>query len=329
MENQNTELVKQNGAVSTTEKPREKTAIERIKELMTSDEVAKRFKDLLGKRAQGFIVSVMQIVQSNDLLKKADPHSVYAAAATAAVLDLPLNNNFGFAYIVPYAKDDYDRQGNNIRKQYAQFQMGYKGFIQLAQRSGLFKTISVTQVYEGQLIEENPLTGFTFDFTKKTSEKIIGYASYFELLNGFNKTMYMSTEMAEAHGKKYSQTYKQGFGLWKTDFDTMAMKTILKLLLSKYAPLSIEMQRAVQSDQAVIGDVETVEVDYVDNEIRQVDPVAQALEINAATTQAQLKVIQPFVADENTELFVDKMAALKAANKNKKNDGEQKKIEMP
>ena len=116
MENQNTELVKQNGAVSTTEKPREKTAIERIKELMTSDEVAKRFKDLLGKRAQGFIVSVMQIVQSNDPLKKADPHSVYAAAATAAVLDLPLNNNFGFAYIVPYAKDDYDRQGNNIRK---------------------------------------------------------------------------------------------------------------------------------------------------------------------------------------------------------------------
>lgn len=281
-EEQNTGLAKQDGQ-------RKKSAVDKIKDLMSSEEVAKRFRDLLGKRAQGFIVSVMQVVSSNDLLKKADPHSVYAAAATAAVLDLPLNNNFGFAYIVPYAKDDIDEQGNRIRKQFAQFQMGYKGFIQLAQRSGLFKTISVTEVYEGQLIEENPLTGFAFDFTKKTSNKIIGYASYFELLNGFQKTMYMTKEMAEAHGKKYSQTYKQGFGLWKTDFDTMAMKTVMKLLLSKYAPLSIEMQRAVVADQAVINDIETQDIEYVDNDTKALDPVAQALEINSATTQIELK----------------------------------------
>ena len=328
MSEQTNQVATTNNSVATAP-ARQKTAVERIKDLMSSDEVAKRFKDLLGKRSQGFIVSVMQIVSSNELLKKADPHSVYAAAATAAVLDLPLNNNFGFAYIVPYAKDDLDEQGNKIRKQYAQFQMGYKGFIQLAQRSGLFKTISVTEVYEGQLMEENPLTGFAFDFTKRSSDKIIGYASYFELLNGFQKTMYMSKDMAEAHGKKYSQTYKQGFGLWKTDFDTMAMKTVMKLLLSKYAPLSIEMQRAVVADQAIINEIETTEVEYVDNDHKQIDPAAQALEIKAATTQAQLKTLRPFVTDENTELFADKMTELKAANKSKKNDGEQGKIEMP
>src|SRR4051812_24035048 len=99
--------------VPETNKPnKELTPVNRIKNLLNSDEVTKKFKDLLGKRAQGFIVSVMQVVTSNDLLKKADPHSVYAAAATAAILDLPLNNNFGFAYIVPYEQDSYDDKGN-------------------------------------------------------------------------------------------------------------------------------------------------------------------------------------------------------------------------
>jgi len=240
-----------------------------------------------------------------------------------------LNNNFGFAYIVPYAKDDYDEKGNKIRKQYAQFQMGYKGFIQLAQRSGLFKTISVTEVYEGQLIEENPLTGFAFDFTKKTSDKVIGYASYFELLNGFQKTLYMTREMAEQHGKRYSQTYQKGFGLWKSDFDMMAMKTVMKLLLSKYAPLSIEMQRAVVADQSVINEIETQDVEYVDNEVEKIDPEAQAIEIKEATSQMQLKTLRPFVAEENIDLWADKMASLKKSSKSGKGEVVQAQIEMP
>lgn len=295
---ENTELATQNTTIATQKK--EPTPVERIKNLLNSDEVTKKFKDLLGKRAQGFIVSVMQVVASNDLLKKSEPASVYAAAATAAILDLPLNNNFGFAYIVPYAKDDIDNEGKQIRKQYAQFQMGYKGFIQLAQRSGLFKTISVTEVYEGQLIEENPLTGFVFDFPKRKSDKIIGYASYFELLNGFQKTMYMNKDMAERHGKKYSQTYKQGFGLWKTDFDTMSMKTVLKLLLSKYAPLSIEMQRAVISDQAIVVDSDTMEVDYVDNEDKQLETDEQKA-IAQEVANEKLNSLK----DENGQLKMD------------------------
>ena len=220
------------------------------KDFFQKDGIKAKFQELLGKRSSQFITSVLQVTASNDLLKKATPESIYGAAVTAAVLDLPIQNNLGFAYIVPY--------GNQ-----AQFQLGYKGLIQLSLRSGQFKNISVCEIYEGQIVSENPLTGYVFDFTKKTSEKIIGYAAYFSLLNGFEKTEYMSKEKLEAHGKKFSQTYKKGFGVWKDDFDAMAKKTVLKLMLSKYAPLSVEMQKAITFDQSVTKDGETVE--YVDN----------------------------------------------------------------
>jgi recombination protein RecT len=227
-----------------------------VKALFNSDDVKKKFNELLGKRAPQFMTSVLQIVASNEMLKGADPVSVYQSAAVAATLDLPLNNNLGFAYIVPY---------NNKGKTVAQFQLGYKGFIQLAQRSGQFKTISASPIYDGQIIEANPLTGYKFDFTKRTSDVVCGYAAFFQLLNGFEKTLYMTVSELQAHGKEYSQTYKRGFGLWETDFDAMAIKTVLKLLLSRFAPLSVEMQRAVIADQAEIKDVDMVNVSYVDN----------------------------------------------------------------
>ena len=151
------------------------------KALFSQDNIKKKFEELMGKKAQGFITSVLQIVSSNKLLADAEPYSVYNAAAVAATLDLPLNNNLGFAYIVPYNQKQPDGSHQTV----AQFQMGYKGFIQLAQRSGQFKSISAAPIFEGQLIEENPLTGFVFDFTKKKSDTIIGYAAYFRLLNGF------------------------------------------------------------------------------------------------------------------------------------------------
>jgi recombination protein RecT len=238
-----------------------------VQNLFAKEDVRARFTEMLGKKAQGFITSVLQITTSNELLKNADPLSIYNAAATAATLDLPLNNNLGFAYIIPYKQRD--KEGNF--KDVAQFQLGYKGFIQLAQRSGQFQTISASPIYEGQLIEQNPLTGFVFDFTKKTSDKVIGYASYFKLINGFEKTLFMSVDEMNKHGVRFSKTFAKGFGLWKDDFDSMALKTVLKLLLSKFAPLSIEMQRAVMSDQAIINDVETQDVTYVDNEPAKID----------------------------------------------------------
>lgn len=240
------------------------------KSLFSKDDVQQKFKDLLGKKAQGFITSVLQIVNSNNLLKNADPMSIYNAAATAATLDLPINNNLGFAYIIPYNQSFKDENGNWGKKAVAQFQLGYKGFIQLAQRSGQFKTISATAIYEGQLVSSNPLLGFEFDFTKKTSETIIGFAAYFKLINGFEKMFYMTNEEMKAHGLKFSQSYSKNDSIWQKDFVGMGCKTVLKLLLSKFAPLSIEMQKAISTDQAVINNEEGTDVSYVDNEHEEI-----------------------------------------------------------
>jgi len=281
-----------------------------VKNLFGKDEVRNKFQELLGKRAPSFITSVLQIVASNDLLSKADPHSVYHSAAVAATLDLPLNNNLGFAYIVPYNQ----KQKDGTYKQVAQFQMGYKGFIQLAQRSGQFRTISATPVYEGQLIEQNPLLGFRFDFTKRTTETVIGYASYFQLLNGFEKTLYISVEDLKKHGVKYSQTFKKGFGLWKDDFDAMAIKTVLKLLLSKFAPLSIDMQRAVITDQGIVNDAEAQDITYADNEETLIDKESErvVLMIQDAQSVEELKAVEPHLKDGQMDLYTVKLDELKA-----------------
>jgi recombination protein RecT len=286
-----------------------------VKTLFSQDNVRKKFEEMMGKKAQGFITSVLQIVASNNLLANADPMSVYNSAAVAATLDLPLNNNLGFAYIIPFNQKQPDGQ----YKQVAQFQLGYKGFIQLAQRSGQFKTISATPIYEGQLIEQNPLTGFVFDFTKKKSEIIVGYAAYFQLLNGFEKTLYMSSEQLKSHGSKYSQTFKKGFGLWKDDFDAMAIKTVLKLLLAKFAPLSIEMQRAVISDQAVINNAETEDVTYVDNEVVEVDKEAERIQlmISDCLTMEDLKALQKANPTMDEELIKAQEFIIKAKEKKK------------
>ena len=188
----------------------------------------------------------------------------------------------------------------------AQFQLGYKGFIQLAQRSGQFKTISATPIYEGQLIEANPLTGYVFDFTKRASEKIIGFASYFSLVNGFEKTLYMTVEEMTGHGQKYSKTF--GNGLWQTDFIGMGNKTAIKLLLSKFAPLSIEMQRAVVVDQSLINDDKGEDVTYIDHEPELLEPVDHELERARqlfSDCQTQKELDEVFSKMENPELRED------------------------
>lgn len=245
----------------------EQTQALTIKNLFGRDEVRNKFQEMLGKRAPSFITSVLQIVASNNLLAKADPHSVYHSAAVAATLDLPLNNNLGFAYIIPYNQ----KQPDNTWKVVAQFQMGYKGFIQLAQRTGQFKSLGATRVFDGQLKKNDPLMGPTFDWDAKKSDLIIGYAAAFSLVNGFEKIVYWSQADLEKHGMKYSQTYKKGYGLWKDDFDAMATKTVIKLLLSKYAPLSIDMQKAVVVDQAIINNEDATDITYVDNEPAQIE----------------------------------------------------------
>lgn len=241
-----------------------------VKTLFAKDEVKQKFQEMMGKRAASFITSVLQIASQNEMLAKAEPMSIYQSAAVAATLDLPLNNSLGFAYIVPYNI----KQKDGTWKVVAQFQIGAKGFKQLALRSGQFVTINDTDVREGELKHYNRLTGeiefeWIQDVQVRLSKKIIGYASYFKLLNGFEKTYYMTVDELNDHGLRFSQTFKKGFGLWKDDFDGMARKTVIKLNLSKNAPLSVEMQKAVVADQSVVNDAETEDVEYVDNDTEQ------------------------------------------------------------
>jgi len=292
------------------------------KALFGRDDVKAKFAEMLGKRSTSFITSVLQIVASNALLAKADPNSIYQAAAVAATLDLPINNNLGFAYIIPFNQKFKAPDGSWQTKTVAQFQLGYKGFIQLAQRSGQFKTLSATPIYEGQIKEENPLTGYVFDFTKKTSDKVVGYASFFELMNGFQKTLFMTTDQIRAHGGRYSQNFSNDKSLWKTDFDAMATKTVLKLLLSKFAPLNVEMQKAVISDQAEIRDAETLDVNYVDSvsEVAEEQTENKELQrirvlIEDSKTIEDLEALSQDVPEELNELYTQRHKALSNASK--------------
>lgn len=212
-----------------------------LKGMLGSEAVKKRFNELLGKKAPGFISSLLSVVNNNKLLAKADPVTVISAEAMAAALDLPINQNLGFAYIVPYGGQ-------------AQFQMGYKGYIQLAMRTGQYKTINAVEIYEGEVEEVNRITG-EYKFGERSSDKIVGYMAYFRLVNGFEKYLYMSVKQMQAHAKKYSHGYKGGTEKWGlADFHTMAIKTVLKRLISKYGVLSIEMTNGQQMAMALEND---------------------------------------------------------------------------
>ena len=235
-----------------------------IKAYVSDAKIRQKFEEVLGKKTQGFLASVMQVANQPQL-KSAVPATVIKAAMMAATLDLPINNNLGFAYIVPYKRKFKDAQGKWSESLEAQFQMGYKGFIQLAQRSGQFARIAATPVFEGQLISANPLLGYEFDWTVPNQGEAIGYVAFFKLLNGFTAELYMSTADVKKHAGKYSQSFKYGSGVWKDNFESMALKTVTKLLLSKQAPLSIEMQTAQLADQSIVRDVETNDFDYIDH----------------------------------------------------------------
>lgn len=201
-----------------------------VKELLSSISFKKRFEEILDKRAPQFMASIVNLVNSDTGLQQCQPISVIQSCVMAATMNLPIDKNLGYAWIVPY---------NNK----ATFQIGYKGYIQLALRSGQYRAINVIDVHEGELIEWNPLTEeFNIDFKQKTSDAIIGYAGYFELLNGFRKAVYWSKEDIQAHRRRFSKT-KSG-GVWDTDFDAMARKTVIRNMLSKWGILSIDMQMA-------------------------------------------------------------------------------------
>lgn len=242
-----------------------------VKGLMDSPAVKKRFEEVLCERAPQYMSSIVNLVNSDTNLKKCEPMSVIASCMVAATMDLPVDKNLGYAWVVPY-------------KDKAQFQMGYKGFIQLALRTGQYKAINVVEIREGELISWNPLSEeVEIDFTERKSNKVIGYAGYFKLLNGFEKTVYWSKEDMEAHAKKFSKTYNFKNSVWQTDFDSMAKKTVIRNLLSKWGILSIEMQKAYTADNNTIKESilneDTMEIDFeageVIEEVEYTEPVQE------------------------------------------------------
>lgn len=238
-----------------------------VSSLIASPSYKRKFQDVLGKKAPGFIASIIS-ASKNDL-SKCDSNSTLSAAMIAATLDLPINQNLGFAYLIPY-------WSSKEKKFITQFQMGYKGFIQLAIRSGQYKTINAIEVYENEILRQNRLTGeieLNQDESMINKDHVIGYMGYFRLLNGFEKVFYMSVDDVEKHAKTYSQSYSSEKdwvvkgSMWTTNFDSMAKKTVLKQLISKYGIMSIEMQTAIESDQAYID--ENNNPVYVDNQVAE------------------------------------------------------------
>lgn len=276
------------------------------KDLFAQKSIQQRFEAILGKKAQGFISSVLQVINGNNLLKTSDPATVLNAAATAASLDLPINPNLGFAWIVPY-------------KGKAQFQVGWKGFVQLALRTGQYKRINATAVYENQFNSFNRLTEhLDANFGIEGEGEIVGYAAYFLLNNGMEKMAYWSKAEVIKHANKYSQTYgkkKNGrlvHSPWNDEdqFDAMCLKTVLKNTLSKWGIMSIEMQTAHLADQAVQhreGQYDYVDNDTVDIEHSEEEHIRIMQFIEKAETKEELQKVREKLSPEHLETYKDEL----------------------
>lgn len=264
-----------------------------LQALMSNAGVMTKLNSVLGseKKAAAFASSVISVANGNSLLRNANPMTVLGSAMVAATLDLSVVPTLGMAYIVPY-------------KGQAQFQLGWKGLVELAMRSGQYKNIIVEEVHEGELVKKNKFTGdYEFDEDAKTSDNVIGYMANFQLTNGFSKTIYWTIDEVKAHATKFSQAYRGGRNTpWVTDFDAMAKKTVLKSLLSKFGPKSLQMQQAVVFDQASVKpktdengemdlNIDAFDTEYIDNEGTKAQ-IADAAAAAAGVQDAQAEEVK-------------------------------------
>jgi recombination protein RecT len=215
------------------------TPVDRLKNVMSSESVQQQFKNALKENSSLFVASVIDLFASDTYLQKCNPSLVVMECLKAATLKLPINKSLGFAYVVPYKK-----QGVDV----PQFQLGYKGYIQLAMRTGQYQRLNDGIVYQGQKVDFDPISGDMTITGTKESEEATGYFAFFRLNNGFEKLVYFSKENAAAHGKKFSKSYSKDSSPWKTQFDAMALKTCWRKLLGKYGILSVEMSNAIAND---------------------------------------------------------------------------------
>lgn len=273
-----------------------KSLVTQIRDCVSGSGVRKKFYEIMGEKAAQYMASIVNIAAK--FPEGTDPNSIMAAAFVGATYDLPIDSNLGFSAIVPYNGSYYNPQTRQYEsKKEAQFQIMYKGFIQLAIRSGQYEKMNCSEVYQDELKSYNPITGeleFVDDFTNCTDrdngddDKIVGYYAWFKLKTGFSHELFMTTQSVTAHAKKYSQSYRNDLNKnkkaspWSTNFKAMALKTVIKLLLSKWGILSVDMQRAVEDDQKIFD--KDGNSDYGDNKQEEIidvtpqeitDPFAQ------------------------------------------------------
>lgn len=291
-----------------TEIQKQERPIDLFKSVINAPSVQAQFNNALGEHKDAFVASLIDLFTGDKSLQSCKPQMVIAEALRAATLRLPLNKALGFAYIVVYNNNVKNADGSFSKVPTPTFIPGYKGYIQLAMRTGQYRTINADYVYEGELRKVNKLSGeIAFDGEKK-SDKIVGYFCYFELLNGFNKTLYVSVEDMAAYAKRYSPSIpknttvemliaKANDGIvskkvgWEGNFNDMALKTTIRRLLSKYGYLSVEMQNALSKDveeqemesrNDIIEEnankktisIETVNVEEVDTETGEIKETA-------------------------------------------------------
>lgn len=220
-----------------------------LKTILNNDTMRQSFRNVLEESAGAFMASILELYQSDTALQECDPNKIILEALKAATLKLPINKQLGFAYIIPY-------------KGVPQFQLGYKGYIQLAQRSGQYRYINADVVYEGEQVTYDRITGMLMITGEATSDMPIGYFAYFQLLNGFEKCVYWTREKVEAHAKRYSKAWNRQNSPWHTNFDAMALKTVIRNIISKYGVMSVEFANAVAEDTSV---EERIEGEIVEN----------------------------------------------------------------
>lgn len=227
-----------------------KTPMEKMKSVLSSESVQEQFKNALAENSSLFVASLIDVYGSDAYLQKCSPALVVAEALKAAVLKLPISKGLGFAYIVPY-KQSRKEGGKWVSELIPQMQIGYKGYLQLAMRSGIYRFINADVVLEGELQAHDKLTGQIDLSGEPISGEIVGYFAYIETVNGFRKAIFWSHEKVLAHAKTYSKSFDSKKSAWATNFEAMALKTVLKALLSKYGQMSVEMAGALSADQAI------------------------------------------------------------------------------
>ena len=231
--------------------PAQQSVNQIMNSILDTEKLRGRFNDLLGKRAPQFVSSLVSMVNADQNLQKAfyeAPMTVIQAGLKAAAFDLPIDQNLGYAYIVPFNNSYKDENGEWRKRMEANFILGWKGMNQLALRTGAYKTINVIDIRECELKSYNRLTeevelDFIEDEAEREAKPVIGYVGYYRLVNGAEKTIYMTVKQIEAHEKKFRKGQYQGKG-WRDDWDAMARKTVYRKLIGKWGVMSIEYQNA-------------------------------------------------------------------------------------